>query len=228
MLVDTNEGFQPFGYAGGLYDADTGLVRFGARDYDAETGRWTSKDPVGFVGGTNTYGYCRSNPVNLVDPTGLLTEVIIWDPEGFGAGSFGHVSVNIDGTSYSFGPGGIDIQPAADYLSANLNFGGATGLTMNFTAEQEAALADYYVNFEGPYDAAFNNCGDPVEDFARAAGLIPGGSITPRGLRNQLIPYAIDETRYEGPKNDGAPWSSAPVFDFIDHPFSFGMMRWLM
>lgn len=31
--------FQPFGFAGGLYDADTGLVRFGARDYDARTGR---------------------------------------------------------------------------------------------------------------------------------------------------------------------------------------------
>ena len=26
---DTNEGFQPFGFAGGLYDVDTGLTRFG-------------------------------------------------------------------------------------------------------------------------------------------------------------------------------------------------------
>jgi uncharacterized protein RhaS with RHS repeats len=31
---DTNPGFQPFGYAGGIYDRDTGLVRFGARDYN--------------------------------------------------------------------------------------------------------------------------------------------------------------------------------------------------
>jgi hypothetical protein len=30
VLMDTNPGFQPFGFAGGLYDADTGLVRFGA------------------------------------------------------------------------------------------------------------------------------------------------------------------------------------------------------
>jgi RHS repeat-associated protein len=43
--------YQPFGFAGGLYDADTGLVRFGARDYDAETGRWTGKDPIRFAGG---------------------------------------------------------------------------------------------------------------------------------------------------------------------------------
>lgn len=35
----------------GLYDQHTGLVRFGARDYDAETGRSTTKDPIGFDGG---------------------------------------------------------------------------------------------------------------------------------------------------------------------------------
>jgi hypothetical protein len=38
VLNDTNPGFQPFGFAGGLYDTDTGLVRFGARDYDPVNG----------------------------------------------------------------------------------------------------------------------------------------------------------------------------------------------
>jgi len=38
-LFKTSTGFQPFGFAGGLYDRDTNLVRFGARDYDPETGR---------------------------------------------------------------------------------------------------------------------------------------------------------------------------------------------
>ncbi|MCB1778002.1 MAG: RHS repeat-associated core domain-containing protein, partial [Candidatus Competibacteraceae bacterium] len=51
VLLDTNPGFQPFGFAGGLYDRDTGLVRFGARDYDPRTGRWTAKDPIRFAGG---------------------------------------------------------------------------------------------------------------------------------------------------------------------------------
>jgi RHS repeat-associated protein len=71
VLLDTYPGFQPFGFAGGLYDPDTGLTRFGARDYDAEVGRWTAKDPIGFAGGdTNLYAYVGNDPVNLFDPTG--------------------------------------------------------------------------------------------------------------------------------------------------------------
>jgi RHS repeat-associated protein len=77
VLSDTNPGFQPFGFAGGLYDPDTGLVRFGARDYDPETGRWTSKDPAGFSGlQANLYVYVGNDPVNLLDPSGLVA------PEG--------------------------------------------------------------------------------------------------------------------------------------------------
>jgi hypothetical protein len=48
------------------------LTRYGARDYDAEVGRWTSKDPIGFGGGSaNLYGYVFDDPVNWIDPTGL-------------------------------------------------------------------------------------------------------------------------------------------------------------
>ncbi|WP_459874227.1 RHS repeat-associated core domain-containing protein, partial [Endothiovibrio diazotrophicus] len=51
VIEDSNPGFQPFGFAGGVWDRDTGLVRFGARDYDPGTGRWTNKDPIRFEGG---------------------------------------------------------------------------------------------------------------------------------------------------------------------------------
>jgi len=76
VILDTNPGFQPFGFAGGMYDRDTGLTRFGARDYDPETGRWVAKDPIGFRGkDLNLYGYVMNDPINQFDPKGLFSLV---------------------------------------------------------------------------------------------------------------------------------------------------------
>ncbi|MGH9203918.1 MAG: RHS repeat domain-containing protein, partial [Vicinamibacterales bacterium] len=72
VLRDSSPGFQPFGFAGGVPDSATGLVRMGVRDYDPETGRFTSKDPLFFAGGsTNLYEYSGSDPINRTDPSGL-------------------------------------------------------------------------------------------------------------------------------------------------------------
>lgn len=50
------------------------LIETSARDYDPETGRWTSKDPILFKGGdTNLYGYVLADPINKIDPNGLYT-----------------------------------------------------------------------------------------------------------------------------------------------------------
>lgn len=74
LLQDTNPGFIPFGFAGGLYDPDTGFVRFGARDYDPAIGRWTAKDPIGFRGSqASLYAYASADPVNHVDRNGHLS-----------------------------------------------------------------------------------------------------------------------------------------------------------
>jgi RHS repeat-associated protein len=83
IIEDTNPSFAiPFGFAGGLHDRDTGLVRFGYRDYDPDTGRWTAKDSIGFAGGdTDMYGYCLNDPVNFIDPFGLIN----WSAVGKGA-----------------------------------------------------------------------------------------------------------------------------------------------
>ena len=74
VVSDTNPGFHPFGFAGGFYDQDTKLTRFGARDYDSEIGRWTIKDPAWFEGGEqNLYGYVFGDPINGIDPLGLTS-----------------------------------------------------------------------------------------------------------------------------------------------------------
>jgi hypothetical protein len=54
-----------------------GLVRFGARDYDPETGRWTAKDPIGFDGGdSNLYAYVFNEPITRIDADGKVSESV--------------------------------------------------------------------------------------------------------------------------------------------------------
>lgn len=96
VLVNTAPDFTPFGFAGGMYDSQTKLVRFGARDYDAETGRWTAKDRLRFAGGdTSFYIYNYSDPQNTIDPFGLTSLTfhitggyLIVDPERMGKVSY--------------------------------------------------------------------------------------------------------------------------------------------
>jgi RHS repeat-associated protein len=77
IISDTNSGFEvAFGFAGGFHDRDTGLVRFGFRDYDPDIGRWTAKDPILFAGGdADLYGYVGNNPVNFIDPEGKISVI---------------------------------------------------------------------------------------------------------------------------------------------------------
>lgn len=71
--------FLPIGFAGGLADPDTGLVRFGWRDYDPSVGRFTAPDPLGDTGGDHDlYDYCVDDPVSMNDPVGLFPPALLF------------------------------------------------------------------------------------------------------------------------------------------------------
>ncbi|MEU1542050.1 ricin-type beta-trefoil lectin domain protein [Actinacidiphila glaucinigra] len=62
------------GYLGGTDDNTTGLTHLGAREYDTDTGRFISADPVLDIArplSLNGYAYSANNPVTLSDPSGL-------------------------------------------------------------------------------------------------------------------------------------------------------------
>ena len=60
-------------------DAETGLLYYGYRYYNAETGRWLSRDPIGELGGLNLYGFVGNDGINFFDPFGLTRTYVNLD-----------------------------------------------------------------------------------------------------------------------------------------------------
>ncbi|MFD2331652.1 S-layer homology domain-containing protein [Cohnella sp. GCM10020058] len=128
LLSDSNPGFAlPIGYAGGLEDRGTGLVRFGARDLDTLSGRWTARDPILFESGqANLYAYVNNNPVQYRDPCGTFC-IGATAYDGIGGG--GRVCVTDEGFSScleaGFGIGNsMDIAPREGLTSDGLSLEG--------------------------------------------------------------------------------------------------------
>jgi len=181
-VTDTNPALQPFGYAGGLKDTDTGLVQFGARDYDPDTGRWTTKDPIGLQGGdTDLYAYAGGDPINNTDPSGLISGQ---DVANFGAGF---------GDALTFGKTRclrdvLGIADRVDMSSPTYTAGAITAIVVPIPAaaaleafraarvSREAAAAA-----KAGEDVAFHYTRSEVAGLIEKNGLRPGSYLTKSG-----------------------------------------------
>lgn len=174
VLSGTAPGFQPFGFAGGLWDRDTGLVRFGARDYDASTGRWTNKDPIRFAGGWNLYVYAGGDPQNAIDPTGLDT-VQFGVSIGFTAGGVGGVgfigiAVDSQGNVGGYFGGGVGAG-----LGASVS-GGISVASSNAPTIYDLAGEFGNMSLGGGWGPSAT--GDAFFGFARDGSPVAGGGFT--------------------------------------------------
>ena len=69
--VDPSVASNPFLYAGEYQDATTGLYNLRARNYDANTSRFLSPDPLGAQDAASSYAYVGDNPLGYIDPSGM-------------------------------------------------------------------------------------------------------------------------------------------------------------
>ena len=218
---DTNPGFIAFGFAGGLYDQDTKLVRFGARDYDARVGRWTAKDPIGFLGrDLNLYDYAVQEPLDFGDHDGLDIAVIEGGPTA--DNPIGHTAVAVTGAGvFSFGNGVPLGSGAKDYVTAQSQARDQQIFVIHTTPAQDAAALAYLRSFQtwrlppGWWNARFGeNCSTRSNNALDAAGIrkvpyssnnIPGSA----GLRAMLA----GAREYDVPKGSSAFPPALQQFD---------------
>lgn len=168
----------PIGFAGGLREPVTGLVRFGVRDYDPELGRFTTRDPLIFSGGqTNLFTYVRNDPVRLVDPAGAASAEV-----GICRGICVNTKLAItsDGVSACFGAGGgigntVDLNPFGG-LDPQTDFGvkGALGISggpLSASVEVEATSTDCSPTVKPKVCVSVVCLGDALDPKAENAGL---------------------------------------------------------
>ena len=130
------------GWGGGIVDPVTGLVRFGMRDYDPDTGRWTTPDPTLFHGGsTNLYTHAGDDPVSMVDRAGTFSiEGSVY--EGLGGG--GKLSITGEGISICAEVGvGFGVSAGVS-VDGGLDPSGVTGF-----AELQAGVGQLAVALRG-------------------------------------------------------------------------------
>ncbi len=195
-------------FPGQVWDKESNLHYNYFRDYDPVVGRYWQSDPIGLQGGINTYTYVNGNPLRYIDPLGFEAGVTIWQPVGWGESSFGHVSTDINGTTWSFGPGGMTTMPTKDYRDKN-SFRDGTEVKLKLTPEQEEKLKNCLSKPQGNYRATDNNCGTPVQSCLRELGF-DTGVVLPVSLGNMLLELPVANGAASYPASKPAKGGSAP------------------
>jgi hypothetical protein len=186
------------------------------------------------VGGQfSTYQYVDGDPLYGVDPRGLYTEIIRWATDGSASGAWGHISGNLNGENYSWGPKGWDksFPTASAYEQQQVNVVGRNGhgIVLNLSPVEEFRLrACLRKHRFSKYNAVTNNCGNPWVSCLQELHIVAPGLLTPDTLPEDVLDLmgnsdrAMGQTRYFAPGNkdfDIPP--IVPLWQYVERKAGF-------
>ncbi len=122
--ASTSAAGNPYRYTGRELDAETGLYYYRARYYSVSLGRFLQPDPLGYADGMNLYAYVGNDPLNLLDPDGLLARETATKAYGV----YNNLASGLISQPARLPPPGTpfppDIRP--DFVSIQTNYGPLT------------------------------------------------------------------------------------------------------
>ena len=218
----------PFQFVGqfGVQNDETDLYFMRARYYNPAMGRFISKDPIGFLGGSHLYGYSDNNPVSNIDPSGHVLETP-WDALNVGIGivsladninngEWGWAALDVVGLIYDGIATGVPFLPG----------GASTGLRALQTGNKVVDAVNVGTDFVRATDKA--------HDYARMADT--GPNALEEGTKiHQKVGNALDgslsssaQNSFRGSNGAGglAPdltWGNSPgIWADLTTPGSWG------
>ncbi len=208
-------------FPGQVFDGQVGLHSNGARDYDPAVGRYVESDPIGLMGGTNTYTYVRSKPLTMIDPDGLDALVVVGGRRTDSWNVFGHASIAISGAGlYSFGTGNTCGDAVGDFLREQSRARDQFMFRIKTSPAQDQEMLKYLSQFSQCQTVPRfpDNCAGRTENALKNGGISLTNPLTgsaPTPFPASLLQSLLTLAAAGGAQEIDVPRGS-PVPDFSD------------